>query len=51
MRRWRRKRPLGYIALVTGVVILAFIIMPSGFWWLLTGIAFIVLGLYAISCC
>ena len=51
MRRWRRRGHWGYVALAAGAIILAFIIMPSGFWWLMTGLALIVLGLYAISRC
>lgn len=42
------KRPLpkqvGRVLVICGVVIVSYLVLPSGFWWFLVGVAMIVAG-------
>ena len=44
----RGKRPLpkqvGRVLVIAGVLIVSYLVLPSGFWWFLIGVAMIVAG-------
>lgn len=46
----RSKRPLpkqvGRVLVTAGVLIVSYLVLPSGFWWFLVGVAMIVAGVW-----
>lgn len=50
MHRWHRAY-LAVAAILTGVVILLYLLLPSQVWWFLFALGMIGLGLWMLRCC
>lgn len=50
MRRGRRCK-WGLIAVVIGLIILLYLVLPSSFWWFALAVGLIGFGLWYMRCC
>lgn len=51
MRGGKRSFNFGCIAIITGIVIILALILPSSFWWFMLAVALIAAGIWYMRCC
>ena len=51
MRRKYFGSPVGYICIVTGIMIILSLVLPRGFWWFLLGAGLVCFGVWCNSRC